>query len=142
MVGYSIQHLSKCVKNECKFNLLCMKNYRKKTKEISIIKWLIENMALLYWNIYVPIELKKLIFVVYLDILKQNIPKNHHVYHCYFKERCHEFYESFRFDKYLNSTYPFLVGDYCEGCSRHYCKQCCKDVKITKTSCFICRLSL
>lgn len=129
-----IKELSKCKKKECEYNILCVKNFNSTYNSVIMIIFLINNMTKLFWNInkvnsLFPKEIEKLIYIYFLNLMKQNLPKNRKkVGHCYFKNYCHEIFEAYySFDILINLETPKLIkvsGNYCYKCGRVYCEKC------------------
>lgn len=133
-------NLSKCDKTECKYNLLCMQNYQKSHKTIINTMCLINKMIELCWNILFPPELKQLIAITYLNLIKQDIPKYYVARHCYFKDRCHENFEWYCYSfNTLEPIVDMLSGDFCYRCFRSYCKKCYNTVMVTQIGCKMCK---
>ena len=118
--------LQKCDLKECKYNILCMKNYQKKYPIIINLMLLIKYISISCWNLFsiniiFPEELKKLIFITYLNVLRQSTPPEYSVIHCYFKSFCHDTAE---FLLALSGATKCLSGDFCKKCGREYCNNC------------------
>ena len=118
--------LQKCDLKECRYNILCMKNYQKKYPTIISLMLLIKYISISCWNLFsiniiFPEEIKTLIFKTYLNVLQQAMPPEYSVIHCSFKKFCHDTAE---FLLAQRGATKCLSGDFCKKCGKEYCNDC------------------
>jgi len=104
-----------------------MNNYNKNYSEIINLMFLIKHIYISCWNIYYidivfPEEIKNLIFIIHLNVIKQSIDPKYRTRHCYDKNWCHNICTVIQ----VGNIGLIVSGDFCITCGKGYCKECKK----------------